>query len=69
MLILVTFIPVTVIKEEAIETIDTTRADKNGKDTKNDKYLGIFARVPWICYSITFWKKSVPISALFDFSS
>ena len=75
--------PVTGTRKETVETIkgfETTKAVKTtkavgtagiGKNSKESEgeYPENLARVPCIRYPITFQKKSVPISALFDSSS
>ena len=60
---------VTVTKNEAVKTVETIGAGENGEDDKGGKYLRNLARVPYNWYSITFWRKSVPVLALFNSSS
>lgn len=40
--------PVTATKEEAIETVETTRAGENSKKRKNGEYLQNLIQVPYI---------------------
>ena len=56
--------PVTGTRERAVETV---RVDKNDKKSKSE-YPNL-AQIPCIRYFITFWKKSVSMSALVDSSS
>ena len=63
--------PVTETREETVEIIkavETAGIGKDGEESKSE-YLENIARVPCIQYPITFWKKSVPILALFDLGS
>lgn len=78
--VLATFTPVTRTKEKADETVETGKtaeavktakaietagAGKDGKENRNSENLKLnLARVPCIQYSVTFQKKTVPISAL-----
>ena len=62
--------PVTGIREETVETAEAVETAEDGKD--GDESEGEYpnlAQVLCIRYSITFWKKSMPMSALFDSSS
>ena len=64
-LVLTTSTPVTGNREEIGEALG---AGKNDEESK-DGYPENLAQVLYIRYPITFWKKSVPMSALFDSSS
>ena len=61
--------PVTGTRKKAVETARTIETAKAGKYDKENKreYLN-FTQVPCIQYPITFRKKSVPVSVLFDSS-
>ena len=59
-----TFMPVTETREEAVETAEV---GKDGKESKGE-YRNL-TRVPCIRYPVTFRKKSVSMSALFDSGS
>ena len=59
---------VTEIRKEIIETAETVGASKDYKESEG-KYSENFAQVLCIWYPIIFWKKSVPISTLFDLGS
>ena len=50
------------------EVDETAGASKDSKESK-DEYPKNLAQVPCIRYLIIFWKKSVPVSALFDLNS
>lgn len=58
-------------REEAVETAETaevveiSRVDKDSNKSKNE-YLRNLTQVPCIWYFITFQKKSVPMSVLFN---
>ena len=69
-LISATSTPVTETREEAIEVVETVETAKVGKDGEesNDEYLNLI-QVLCIRYSITFWKKSVSVSVLFNSGS
>lgn len=54
---------------EITETAETIEISKNGEKSEVGKYLGNFAWVLCIWYTITFQKKSVPVSAFFDSSN
>ena len=56
------------IWKEVVEAIETAGASKNGKKSE-DEYPENLIWVPYIRYLITFWKKSVSMSLLFDSSS
>ena len=75
--------PVTDTQEETVETVkavetaevvetakavETAGTDKDGKESEG-KYLENIILVPCIRYPITFRKKSVPVSVLFDSDS
>ena len=62
--------PVTETREEAVETAKAVESAEVGKDSIESKseYLNL-VQVPCIQYSITFQKKSVSMSALFDSGS
>ena len=62
--VLATSTPVTETRKEAVETAETTGEGRDGKESKSE-YPNL-ARVPYIWYPITFWKKSMPMLALFD---
>ena len=49
---------------ETVEAVESTEVSKNGAKSKSE-YPNL-AQVPCIRYSITFWKKSVSMSALFN---
>ena len=62
--------PVTGTKEETVETaetVGTTKVNENGNESEGE--CPNLARVLCIRYPITFWKKSVPVSVLFDSGS
>ena len=70
MLVLATSTPVTETREETVQTaeaVETTEIVKDGDESKNE-YPNL-ARVPCIRYFMTFRKKCVPISTLFDSGS
>lgn len=52
-------------KKKVVETVKT---GDNGKEIESSKYPENLAQVPCIQYLITFQKKSVPMSVLFDSS-
>ena len=57
-------------REKTVETakaVETAKVGSNGEESKGE-YPNL-ARVPYNRYSITFWKKSISISALFDSGS
>ena len=58
---------------EAVETgkiIETAEANKNGKKSKDgENPKSNLTQVPCIWYPIIFWKKNVPMLALFDSNS
>ena len=58
--------PATETREKAVETAEAV--DKDDKETKSN-HLENLAWVLCIWYSITFWKKSVAVSVLFDLIS
>ena len=73
-LVLATSTPVIKTREEAVEIVQIVEAVKTvwkGKNSKKNKgkYLENLAQVPCILYPITFWKKSIPMSMLFDLDS
>ena len=68
MLVLTISTLVTRTRDEAVEIIETTGADKDGKKSEVD-FSENLAQVPYIRYPITFRKKSVPVLALFDLGS
>lgn len=55
--------PVTRIKEKAVETVETV--GKNSKESESE-YLENLAQILYIFYSIIFRKKFVPIFGFFD---
>ena len=63
---------VTRTREEAIKiakAVETAGADKNGKESESSKNpRPNLAQIPCIWYSITFQKKFMPMSVLFDSS-
>ena len=72
----VTSTPLTGTREKAVETVKAIRTaevveiaevGKDGEESKGE-YPNL-ARVPCIRYLITFWKKSLSMSALFDSDS
>ena len=60
--------PITETREKAVEVIKTAGAGKDSEGSK-DEYPKSLAQVPYIRYPITFQKKFVPMSALFDSGS
>ena len=62
-------------RKEAVKTVEivepakTARAGKDSKKSKDGEYPKNLARVLCTRYPITFWKKFVPVSALFNSSS
>lgn len=56
------------IREKAVEIIETTKASKDSKKSK-DEYPENLAWVSFIQYLITFRKKFVLVSMLFDLYS
>ena len=69
MLVSATFTPMTATREEIAKAVETAGAGKNGKESESGEYLGNFAWVFCIQFPITFWKKSMPMSTLFDSDS
>ena len=63
-----TFTPVTQTRKEALEAVNIVEAGKDSKKSE-DEYLENLARVLYIWYPITFWKKFVPMLAFFDSGS
>ena len=53
---------------EITKAIETLKVDKGSNESK-DEYPENLAQVPYIWYPITFQKKFVPVSALFDLGS
>lgn len=60
--------PMTKIRKKAIEVVEIAGASKNGKQNEG-KYPENLVQILCIRYPITFWKKSVPVLALFDSGS
>ena len=73
MSVLTTSTPVIETREKVVETakaVETTGAGKDGKKSEGDKNLrSNLAQVLCIRYPVTFQKKSVLMSTLFDLSS
>ena len=73
--VLLTFTSVTGTRKEAIETAETAKvvetvgAGKDSKKSKGDEYLRNLVQVLYIQYLITFRKKSILVSALFNLDS
>lgn len=63
-LILITSTWVTATRKKVDKTANITKDD--GKKGEGGEYPESHAQVLYIRYSIIFWKKLVPISALFD---
>lgn len=71
-LVSATYTLVTKTRKKAIETAGiakTVGISKNNKESKGGRYPGNLAQIPYIQYFITFWKRSVPMMALFDCGS
>lgn len=69
--VLAIFTLVTGTREETVEIAELVGTAKTGKNSEesNDKYPENLAQVPHNQYPITFRKKSVPVSPLFDSGS
>ena len=53
--------------DKTAKAIETARAGKDGKKSESgENPRSNLEQVLYIRYSVTFWKKSVPVSALFD---
>ena len=67
--VLTTSIRITTTRRDVDEAVETTEAGEDGEESEGGEYLENLRWVLCILYPIFFWKKSVPVLAIFDLGS